>query len=217
MVDKFRDAVMTPQDTARHLQIPASTMYYWLREEAAGEPLVHRVAPVRRGWPSVPFVAVIEAYVLRTLREAGFTKRRIREIAGTVRRDYKTPYGLATRKFAMDGIDVYIDEGGVDLSRVEDGQRPIREVIETDLRYISWDDADGFPDRLRLRQYSDVAAVIIDPRFGWGSPVIETNRVPVEALADLWLAGDSIHDIAYEYELDDAQVETILRAYNKAA
>jgi uncharacterized protein (DUF433 family) len=215
MVDKFQEAVMTPKETAQHLNIPESTMYYWLAEKAAGEPLVHRVQPVKRGWPSVPFVAVIEAYVLRSLRDAKFTKAYVRQIAEEVRTRYGTPYGLATKKFATDGIDVYFDEQG-DLSRVTDGQTPIKEVIETNLQYITWDENDGYPSRLRLQQYPDIAPVIIDPRFGWGSPVIESNRVPVEAVANLWLAGESIHSVAYEYDLRDEQVESIVRTYKTA-
>lgn len=214
--DKFHDPVMTPKETARHLQIPDSTMYYWLAEKAAGEPLVHRVQPAKRGRPSVPFVAVIEAYVLRSLRqEAGLSKARVRKLAEDVRKRYRTSYGLATKKFATDGIDVYFDEDG-ELSRTSDGQKPIREIIESSLRYIEWDDNDGFPSRLRLRQYSDIAPVILDPRFGWGVPVVEANRVPVDAVASLWQAGESIHSVAYEYDLSDEQVEEIVRTYKAA-
>ncbi|HEX3593167.1 MAG TPA: DUF433 domain-containing protein [Pseudonocardiaceae bacterium] len=215
VADRFATPLMTPKDTARHLRIPDSTLYYWLRERAADEPLVHRVRPVRRGAPSLPFIAVIEAYVLRTMREVGITKRRVRKIAEDVRRDYDTPYGLATKRFATDGIDVYLDEDGA-LSRVQDGQRPIKEVIASDLRYISWDRAGNMPNRLRLRQYPDIAPVIIDPRFGWGSPIVESNRVPVDAVANLWLSGESIHAVAYEYDLNDEQVEAICRAYQAA-
>jgi uncharacterized protein (DUF433 family) len=216
MVDKFDEALMTPREAARHLEIPDSTMYYWLSEEAAGEPLVHRVAAPRRGWLTVPFIALIEAYVLRSLREAKFSKAHCRKIAEEVRKRYRTPYGLATKRFATDGIDVYLEEHG-ELARVWDGQTPIREVIADNLRYIEWDDTDGYPVRLRLRQYPDVAPVIIDPRFGWGSPVIESNRVPVESVASLWPAGESIHSVAYEYDLRDEQVEAIVRAYKAAA
>jgi hypothetical protein len=77
MIDKVRDALLTPVDTARHLGIPRSTTYYWLAEKAAGAPLVHTVRPARKGRPSVPFVAVVEAYVLRSLRDLGLrTSRR---------------------------------------------------------------------------------------------------------------------------------------------
>jgi hypothetical protein len=75
-IDKYHDALLTPKETARHLQLLPSTLNYWLKGQAAGETLVHRVPPVKRGWPSVPFIAVIEAYVLRSLRDLGLSKRR---------------------------------------------------------------------------------------------------------------------------------------------
>lgn len=212
MVDKFHDPLLTPKETARHLQIPRSTLYYWLAEEADGTPLVHRVTPERRGWPSVPFVAVVEAYVLRSLRDLGLRKHKIRDAAEAVRREFKTPYGLATRKIVTDGVDIFLDYADGDIARVGDQQRPIREVLDGYLRYIGWDSNDEFASTLKLRQYPDVAPVIIDPRFGWGAPVIEANHVPVDAVVDMWLAGDSLEDVAFEYDLTPEQAESICRA-----
>jgi uncharacterized protein (DUF433 family) len=154
MIDKFSDPLLTPRDVARHLRIPESTLYYWLREDADGMPLVHRVEPEKRGWPSVPFVAVVEAYVLRSLRTLRLSKSKIRDAAA---------------------------------------------------------------GRLRLSQYPDVAPVVIDPRFGWGAPVIESTKVPVEAGVDLWFAGESLERVAYEYGMTAEQVEAICRAAASAA
>lgn len=212
MVDKFHDPLLTPKETARHLQIPRSTLYFWLAEKADGAPLVHGVAPERRGWPSVPFVAVVEAYVLRSLRDLGLRKHKIRDAAEAVRREFKTPYGLATKKIVTDGIDIFLDYADGDIARVGDQQRPIREVLDGYLKYIGWDANDEFASRLKLRQYPDVAPVIIDPRFGWGAPVIESNHVPVDAVVDMWLAGDSLEEVAYEYDLTPEQAESICRA-----
>ncbi|MQA08380.1 MAG: DUF433 domain-containing protein [Pseudonocardiaceae bacterium] len=216
MADKFTDPLLTPKEVARHLRIPESTMYYWLAEEANGAPLVHRVAPEKRGWPSVPFVAVVEAYVLRALRDLGLTKNKIRKAAADVRRALDTPYALATKKITTDGVDIFIHYANDDLARAGDGQRPFREVIDDYLHYIDWDARDGFAASLRLRQYSDVAPVIIDPRFGWGAPVIASTKVPVDAIVDLWLAGESLEDVAYEYGLTRDQVEDICRVTRAA-
>jgi uncharacterized protein (DUF433 family) len=217
MADKFTDPLLTPKDVARHLRIPESTMYYWLGEEAGGAPLVHRVVPEKRGWPSVPFVAVVEAYVLRSLRDLGLTKSKIREAAAEVRRSFQTPYALATQKITTDGVDIFVHYADGDLARVGDRQLPIRDVIDDYLHYINWDVTDGFASSLRLRQYSDIAPVIIDPRFGWGAPVVETTKVPVDAVVDLWTAGETLEDVAYEYDLTRDQVEAICRAAARAA
>ncbi len=125
MVDKFTDPLLTPKEVTRHLRIPESTLYDWLREQADGDPLVHRVTPDHRGWPSVPFVAVVEAYVLRSLRDLRLTKQRIREAAAEVRRTFDTPYALATKKIMTDGVDIFIDYAPDDLARASDGQRPL--------------------------------------------------------------------------------------------
>jgi uncharacterized protein (DUF433 family) len=211
MVDVFRDALLTPQQAARHLRIPESTVYQWMRERAGYEVMVHSVEPVRQGWPRLPFAAVIEAYVLRSLRDMHLGMSKIRAAVAEVRDQFGTPYGLATKRIATDGIDVfvhYLDPD--DLARAGDRQRPIREVIQDHLRYITWG-SDNNPVRLTLRQYG-VAPVVIDPRFAWGEPVVESTKVPVEAIVGLWKAGETFETVAGEYGLEREQVEAIVRA-----
>lgn len=211
-IDRFTTPILTPPEVARHLAMPASTLYYWLSETTDGEPLVHRVTPERRGAPSVPFVAVVEAYVLRSLRELGWTKRLIRRVAEQVRRDFATPFGLATRRIATDGIDIFIEYGPEEFVRSGDRQIAIREVLADYLRYISWDKNDDFPSRLTLRRYPDIAPVIVDPRFGWGAPVLLDNKAPVDAIVGLWRAGEPMAAVANEYGLTRDAVEAICRA-----
>lgn len=215
MVDKFQDPILTPLEAARHLQINKRTMYRWLNERAAGEPLVHAVRAEKQGWPSVPFVAVVEAYVLHSLRELGLSFPKIREAAGAVRREFNEPYGLATKRIATDGLEIFVDYAG-DLARARDGQRPIRKVIEDYLRFITWDAEDETPLRLRLKQYPDVAPVVIDPRFGWGSPVVASNKIRVDAIVGLWQAGESLETVGYEYGLSRDEVEAICRVARAA-
>jgi uncharacterized protein (DUF433 family) len=212
MIDRFTDGLLTPAETSSHLQIPQSTLHDWLKGRAAGAPLVHEVEPARPGQPSVPFVAVAEAYVLRSLRTMGLRMSQIREAAEAVRDAFDTPYGLVSRRIATDGIDLFIEHGLGDLRRARDGQTPIREVVDRYLRYLSWDAGDDFPSSLRLRQYGNTVPVVIDPRFGHGLPVVAANRVPVKSLTDLWEAGESVEDIAYEYDMEPDQVDTLCQA-----
>lgn len=60
LIDYYSNPILT----ARYLGMPESTLDVWLLERGL-TPLVHAVRPERRGWPRVPFVGVIEAYVLR--------------------------------------------------------------------------------------------------------------------------------------------------------
>ena len=64
------DERIAARETARHLRMPESTLNVWLAKPSTA-PLVHSVTPEKRGWPRVPFVGIIEAYVLRSLRQLG--------------------------------------------------------------------------------------------------------------------------------------------------
>jgi hypothetical protein len=106
----------------------------------------------RRGWPRVPFVGLIEAYVLRVLRELNFTMPDVRRAADLVRSEFDDPYGLASQRIATNGVGLFV--------RVADDSV----------------DTDGKPAQLRLPQYPSEAEVIVDPRFGLGAPVLAKRR-----------------------------------------
>lgn len=212
MVDRFTDGLLTPAETSSYLEIPSSTLASWLAGKAAGTPLVHQVEPVRKGQPSVPFIAVAEAHVLRSLRSLGLRMSEIREAAGAVRDAFDTPYGLVSKRIATDGVDIFVEHGLGDLRRARDGQVPIQEVVSDYLRYLAWDAEDEFPTSLRLRQYPDAVPVVLDPRFGHGLPVVAANRVPVKAITDLWEAGETVEDIAYEFGMSAEQVDALCDA-----
>jgi hypothetical protein len=63
-------------------------------------------------------------------------------------------------------------------------------VLEEHLRHIDWG-SDGNARRLQLRNFPASADVIIDPRFGWGVPVLGESKVTVkvEDLVALWRSG----------------------------
>ncbi|MDX3638628.1 hypothetical protein [Streptomyces sp. MB09-02B] len=111
MVDRFTDGLLTPTETASYLQIPQSTLTSWLKGKAAGVPLVRQVEPLRKGQPSVPFIAVAEAHALRSLRSLGLRMSEIREAAAAVRDAFDTPYGLVSKRIATDGVDIFVEHG----------------------------------------------------------------------------------------------------------
>jgi uncharacterized protein (DUF433 family) len=219
MVDIFKDPLFTPSEVSTYLKIPRSTVYYWLKSPAGGAPLVHQLPPERRGAASVPFAALVEAFVLRALRnELHFTKRQIADTVADVRDNFGTDFALASRRIATDGIDIFIQHNDGEFARVGDHQVLIRDVVGDYLRYITWAKDSEYASRLRLRSFNeDVAPVVIDPRFGWGAPVVERNKVPVRAIIDLWASGEPLAIVADEYGLTEAEVEEICRVGLKQA
>ncbi|MFE1366705.1 DUF433 domain-containing protein [Streptomyces anulatus] len=217
MVDRFTDGLLTPTETSSYLEIPYTTLKSWLNEKAAGAPLVHAVEPTRTRQPSVPFIAVAEAHVLRSLRTLGLRTSEIREAAAAVREAFDTPYGLVSKRIATDGVDIFVEHGLGDLRRARDGQAPIQEVVAQYLRYLTWEADDDFPSSLQLSQYGEAVPVVIDPRFGRGLPVIAANRVPVQAITDLWEAGETVEDIAYDFDMTPKQVGALCEAVVRLA
>jgi uncharacterized protein (DUF433 family) len=209
MTDIYTTPLLTAREAARYLRMPESTLDSWLASDSR-QPLVHAHDPERRGWPRVPFVGIIEAYVLRTLRELGFSMPDIRRTADLVRSEFDDPYALASERVATDGVGLFVQVADESLVHARDRQIAFPEVVSEYLTYISWDAA-GSPERLRLPQYPSQAEVIIDPRFGWGAPVLAKSKVPVEALVSLWRTGESISVVADEYDLPADVVEDVLR------
>lgn len=209
MTDIYRTPILTARETARYLQMPESTLDRWLATPNEN-PLVHAVVPERRGWPRVPFVGVIEAYVLRGLRDLGMAMDEIQSAAELVREEFNDQYALARKRIATDGVKLFVRLADESIVHASTGQIAIRELLHENLRYIDWG-KDGTATRLHLRHFS-TADVIIDPRFGWGSPVMADSKVRVSDIVGLWRAGERISTVAVEYGLSVDVVEDVLRS-----
>lgn len=208
-IDPHQTPLLTARETARHLKMPVSTLNVWLASPADA-PLVHAVRSERRGWPRVPLAGIVEAWVLRALRESGMPMNDIRAAATTVRTEFNDPYALATRRIATDGVAVFARLADSSVLRARDRRHAIHDVLQDYLRHVDWDDT-GTPIRLRLPDYPAGAEVVIDPRFGWGAPVLAQNKVKVEDVVALWRTGEPITAVAEEYNLAENVVEDVLR------
>ena len=101
--------------------------------------------------------------------------------------------------------------------RARDGQRVIDEIIGDYLRFVIWPPGgDEYPNRLRLRTYEG-ADVIIDPRFGFGQPILERSKIKVEDILDAFRSGEGNRVIADEFGIETEEVEAIIRARLRAA
>lgn len=120
----YTQPILTARETARYLGMPESTLDVWLVDRRQ-QPLVHAVRPERRGWPRVPFVGVVEAYVLRALRDLQMPINDIRRAAELIRDEFKDPYALAHRRIASDGVALFVRMADESFAHARDRQLAI--------------------------------------------------------------------------------------------
>lgn len=211
---RFVVPILTAQGASVHLDIPPSTVKEWI-SPGPGEPqaTVHSVLPETPRGPRLPFVALVEAQILRGLRQSGLSMQEIRAGVDRLRRNTGNEYVLATRDIATDGVALLYNAAvGVapEWVRARDGQGAIRAVVDMVRRYVHFA-ADGFAERLTLPRYRD-ARVIIDPNFAFGQPVLAESKIRVESIADLFYGGgEAVETIAEEFDLTTVEVEAVLR------
>ncbi len=203
----------TIQEAARHLEIPASTIRYWINQKE----IVQAIPAETRGEPTLPFIALAEIKFIHSLRTAEPAKLSLRAVAEGVHalrkalgRDY-----LRADRLAHDGEDILVRfaDGDQEWTRARDTQAGIPGVMEHGLQFIEFD-AEGLPARVTLSQYEG-ADVIIDPRFAFGQPMVESRGVRVEDIFQLFQAGESIGVVSEEFAVPTAVVESIVRNYTR--
>jgi uncharacterized protein (DUF433 family) len=204
-MDIYRDPMLNVRDAATYLSLPESTLANWKRNA-----VVHSVQAEKRSWPTLPFVAVVEAFVLRELRHTGFTRHQIMEAAEGIRKEFGDEYGLARPGIGHDeGSEIFIRIGG-ELFRAKDRQQAIRSAVTGFRECITWQGQD--PQRLRLAQLGNV---YLDPRFGWGKPIVGPEQTPIDSIIGLWQANEPLDVIADEYDLSIAEVDRLVRAWSR--
>jgi uncharacterized protein (DUF433 family) len=206
---RFLAPLLTVTEAGRNLLISPSTVKDWKARE-----LVHSVAPLRRGAPTLPLAGVAEAQVLRGLRLSGLPPAEIARVTRSLREELGE-YALIKERLAHDGRSVFRDVArrtdAPQWVRVRDGQLLLPKVVDDHLTYLEWA-PDGFPVRLRLRSYRQANAdVILDPRFGYGKPVFERTKVRTKDVMRQFLAGEKPEDIASAYDLTEDEVLAAIR------
>lgn len=206
---RFAEPLLTAAQAALHLAVPRTTIAEWA---AAG--LLHTVASTGRFLPTMPLVAVAEAQVLDGLRRWGLHGLEIRRAVRRLQAEFG-PFALLAQRLGTDGGTLLRDLSGPDTAprweRVVDGQAVLPTIVDDHVRYFEWE-PDGSPRRLILRSYARYgAAVVLDPRYGYGQPVFARTAVRVADVMRLFHAGETAQDIARDYDLTPTEVDAAIR------
>lgn len=170
----------------------------------------------------MPFVGFAEAYVLATFRRARVPMQRIRPAVEVLSREIGIEHALASRNLYTDGAEVlfdYAEERSDDNVRelvvVRTGQKQFSELVRDFLQRITYGD-DGWATQVKLPTYGR-ADVVVDPHIAFGLPIVTRGGARVEDLVDRFLAGDTIGEIADDFEVPADQIEDIIRVATRTA
>lgn len=208
-------------EAAHYLNLPVSTLSSWFRGQSyRHNDEIRRFQPVIRldGEPGegLSFLNLVEAHVLAAIRrEHRIPLQKVRRALEYVERKLGLQRPLTNARFETDGVDLLVRELEKLVNVSQEGQLEIEPVIRTFLRRIKRDPA-GVPIKLypfTRKTVSDAEPepVEIDPRVAFGRPVLAGRGVPTAVLADRFKAGDSLADLAQDYDTSTQVIEEAIR------
>jgi uncharacterized protein (DUF433 family) len=218
---RIAHAVFNLRETAAYLDLSQSTVHRWAHPGSGRHPLITALPSAHRE-ASIPFIGFAEAFVLSSFRKAGLPLQRIRPAVEILAKEIGVEHALASKSLYTDGAEVLFDYGKhsglkdlMDLTVVRTQQRQFTKVVEGYLKRIEFG-GDGWAESIHLSTYS-TAEVIVDPRVGFGLPVLATGGARVEDLVERFQAGDSVSELASDFGVPPSQVEDVIRVATKAA
>ena len=114
---------------------------------------------------------------------------------------------------------VFLDRYGELIELTASGQLALRRLFDEHLKRVEWNSS-KFPVRLypflSAVTPSEERPIVIDPRIAFGRPVVLRKGVSTAAIAERVDAGESVDDIAADYELGPSEIEQAI-VYERAA
>ncbi|MEY3252033.1 MAG: hypothetical protein RL227_1006 [Pseudomonadota bacterium] len=214
----------TLAEAARYLKLPQATLRTWVVGRAypvaEGQGRFKAlITPARPKPPLLSFFNLIEAHVLRALRtEHGVSIKALRDSIAFAERQLHVDRLLLREDLRTHGGKVLLDHYGQLVELSNSGQIAIRKALEDHLARVEWDEW-KFP--VRLYPYPTAAMdgmrpIAIDAQVAFGRPVLVSQGVSTHAIAERLDAGESVAELAADYDVTPADIEQAA-LYERAA
>lgn len=213
-------------DAARYLRIPSGTIRSWavgrkyVTEDGScfSKPLIKikKLKPLL-----LSFTNLAEIYVLRAIRKHHKIQLdKVRTALDYIDEQFQAPHPLALERFRTDGVDLFIERYNSLVNVSKRGQTELKDAFNAHLERIEPDDT-GLAIKLypftRSHEEDNPRIVVIDPRIAFGRLVIAETGIPTRVLAERYQAGDSIDELAYDYDCERFMIEEAIRCELPAA
>ena len=232
---RFDVPIYTQADAARYLDIPPTTFRSWARgyrhafpnrSPVQGAPLITSVGQPGAAQPSIPFIGLAEGMFLSALRRAHVPMQQIRPALELVQDRLGVEHALASKNLYLCGADLLYQISEDDtlerenrrearkLIVLKNGQYVFREVVEKYLLNIHYDSR--YADRLTLPGY-EVATIAAQPEVNFGRPYFTATGTPLHVVTGRLRAGESVEDVADDFDLAEEQVAEVAERYGRDA
>lgn len=188
-------------------------------KRAAQPPLIHLDSePQPGGMLYLSFFNVVEAGFLAAYRHMGVPMQSgVRPAIDYLKEHLRISRPLLSRELRTIGKDLvyeYMREMGVRglLNVSKSGQAEWREAVAEYLRSVEYDEHGP----VLVWMFSERRIVGINPRVGFGYPVIVRNGLRTDVLADRFNAGEAIDEIAEDFSISSDEVEEAIRWENES-
>lgn len=197
-------------EAAVYLGVPRSTLSTWIRgQEVRGRTRMRPIIKPDRASGLLTFNNLTEAYVLASLtRRFKLPLQRVRSALTYIGGERP----LLAKPFRTDGRGLFIEQMGKLVDASHGGQAAIRVVVENSLERV---ELDG--QRLPLRLYpwrrdpTEPRIIALDPHRAFGRPTVVGSAVQSETIIDRHQAGESIGELAADYNVSGEVIEGVLR------
>ncbi len=211
----------TEAEAARLLRVPQNTLNYWLE---GGEQRGRQYKPGIRVQPrgsraSVTWAEFVEAGLLREYRRThGVPMAELRAFIDRIRQEFGVPYPLADRRPYVSGKELLSEaQDAVGLSAdfclvaVVRGQYVLTPPADSFYKRVTWEGDTAAAWRPHDDPHSPV---LMRPDSRFGRPSVK--GISTEAIWEHSEAGETVDDIASEFDLADDDVRWAL-AYEISA
>lgn len=216
-------------DAARYLRIPSSTVRCWcFGQQYTDSNGKSKFLPPVITAVDVPnkllsFTNLVELHVLSlTRREYRVPMPVVRNAIEFLKEDAGVKRPLAELQLFTDRMDLFVERFGDYMSASGSMQLQASHIVQGYLERIERDSL-GAPMKLypllrSLKSDPEQRSVIeIDPNIAFGRPVLAHTGIPTAVLVQRWQAGESMVDLAKDYDQPLAAIEEVVRSESQRA
>lgn len=213
MESRFGIGAYSLTEAGAILSIPPSTIRHWLfgygyhhhGSRIVQPPLWQPQYGIEQEEPLLGFRDLLEARIVRGLRQAGLGMPTIRDCLRLAREIVSDEHPFSTRRFCTDGKTLFVESDGAMLD-LKLRQHVLRRVIEPSFVDLDFDSEAASRWWLNPTKRT----LVIDPSRSFGRPIVNENGVSTARIAQAVLAEDSVDRVAQLYELSPSVVRDAL-------